>query len=422
MVQIDEIMGKRAQLVEDQRKMLDLADAENRELTADEEAIYQQMDVDFDAFTDEIKNLELIELKKLDRAIKLEEREELLKQSKNAPIKPEPGGDNLPAEKRDEKQIQEIRQAFRSYLIRGSENLSKEEKRALQADSDTAGGYLVAPENFVADLIKDLENAVFVRSRAKVISLPTAASFGVPELANRIGDPTWTAEIKIGSEDTTMDFAKRTMTPHPLARYIKVSKKLLRVAQINVEAEIRTGLAYEFATAEENAFLNGTGSNQPLGVMVASDYGVSTSRDVSTGNTTTQIKADNLIECVYTLKAQYRKNARWAFHRDAVKAIRKLKTGEGDYIWQSGIASDKPATILGYPYDESEYMPNTFTTGLYVGILANWGYYWIADALDMQIQVLLELYAATNQNGYIARKETDGAPVHENGFVRVKLA
>lgn len=420
MKKIKELLEKRAKLVEDQRTMLDKASDEERELTSEEEGIYEGMDAEFESITDEIKGIEEAEQRKLDRIAKIEEKEEILRQTKSAPVKPDPDIDS--SVKRAEDHIQETRRAFRAFLTRGSETLSAEEKRALQADSDVAGGYLVAPETFVSDLIKDLENSVFVRARAKVISLPTAASFGVPELANRIGDPTWTAEIKIGSEDTTMDFAKRTMTPHPLARYIKVSKKLLRVSQINVEDEVRSGLAHEFATVEENAFLNGSGSNQPLGVMVANDAGITTSRDVSTGNTTTQIKADGLIECVYTLKAQYRKNARWAFHRDAIKMIRKLKTGEGDYIWQSGIGLDKPATILGYPYDESEYMPNTFTTGLYVGILADWGYYWIADALDLQIQVLLELYAATNQNGYIARKETDGAPVHENGFVRVKLA
>ena len=70
-------------------------------------------------------------------------------------------------------------------------------------------------------------------------------------------------------------------------------------------------------------------------------------------------------------------------------------------------------TILEMPFEESEYVPNTFTTGNYVGILGDWSFYWIADALNMNVQVLTELYAETNQNGYIARKETDGMPVLE---------
>ena len=101
--------------------------------------------------------------------------------------------------------------------------------------------------------------------------------------------------------------------------------------------------------------------------------------------------------------------------------IRKLKTGDGEYLWKPGL-TDRPDTILEIPVEESEYVPNTFTTSLYVGILGDWSFYWIADALNMNIQVLAELYAETNQNGYIGRKETDGMPVLEEAWVRVKLA
>jgi HK97 family phage major capsid protein len=70
----------------------------------------------------------------------------------------------------------------------------------------------------------------------------------------------------------------------------------------------------------------------------------------------------------------------------------------------------------------SEWAPNTFTTGQCVGLLGDFSHYWIADALSMQIQRLNELYAETNQVGFIGRLETDGAPVLEEAFVRVKLA
>jgi HK97 family phage major capsid protein len=69
----------------------------------------------------------------------------------------------------------------------------------------------------------------------------------------------------------------------------------------------------------------------------------------------------------------------------------------------------------------SEYAPNTFTSGKYVGILGDFRFYWIADALDMQIQRLVELYAETNQVGLIGRLETDGMPVLSEAFTRVTL-
>jgi len=167
--------------------------------------------------------------------------------------------------------------------------------------------------------------------------------------------------------------------------------------------------------------MNGTGALQPLGIFTASDNGISTSRDVSTGNTATSIMFDNLKECQYTLKGQYRSKARWIFHRDAVKQISKLKDGEGRYIWQQSVVVGQPDRILNFPVHESEYAPSTFETTCYVGMLGDFSRYWIVDALTMTIQVILELYAATNQNGYFSRSETDGMPVLEEAFVRVKL-
>ena len=176
------------------------------------------------------------------------------------------------------------------------------------------------------------------------------------------------------------------------------------------------------AKTQENAFLTGTGSNQPLGLFTASDDGISTGRDVATSNTTTAIKMDGLKEALYTLKTQYRRASKWLFHRDALKQIVKLKDGEGQYLLQPSVREGDPEVLLGRPMFESEYAPNTFTMGLYVGMLGDFSHYWIADALDMRIQRINELYAATNQIGFFSRSETDGMPVLEEAFVRVTLA
>ena len=101
--------------------------------------------------------------------------------------------------------------------------------------------------------------------------------------------------------------------------------------------------------------------------------------------------------------------------------IRKLKTSDLQYIWQPGLTAGISNTILGKPYVLSEDVPNTYTSGLYVGMYGDFSKYWIIDTLNMQMQVLNELYAETNQIGYIGRYEGDGAPVLEEAFVRIKL-
>jgi HK97 family phage major capsid protein len=190
----------------------------------------------------------------------------------------------------------------------------------------------------------------------------------------------------------------------------------------SVDTLVRSRLAYKFGITFEKACLTGTGAGQPLGVMTASAFGISTSRDVSTGNTTTEIKFDGLIEAKYTLKPGYWPRARWLFHRDGVKQIAKLKDGEGQYIWSESVRVGEPDRILGLPAFMSEYQSNTFTASQYVGILGDFSNYWIADAQTLEFQLLNELYAETNQVGLIGRLDSDGMPVLEEAFVRVKLA
>jgi HK97 family phage major capsid protein len=280
----------------------------------------------------------------------------------------------------------------------------------------------VAGEQFIAQLIQAVDNLVFMRQLGTVFLVPKAESLGVPTLDTDPSDAVWTAEIKTGNEDSSMAFGKRNLHPAPLAKRMKVSRKLLRVSLLAAEAIVRERLAYKFGVTEENCFLNGTGANQPLGLFTASADGISTSRDVSTGNAATAIKADGLINALYSLKSPYQATAKWIFHRLAIREIRKLKDGEGNYLWQSGITADKPDTILQKPFVMSEYVPSTFTTGLYVGIVGDFSFYWIAQAMSLEIQRLDELYAETNQVGFIGRQEVDGMPVLEEAFARVKLA
>ena len=220
-----------------------------------------------------------------------------------------------------------------------------------------------------------------------------------------------------------MVFGKRRLTPHPLAKNIKVSKDLLASAAISVEGIVRERLAYKFGTVQETAFLTGSGAAQPLGVFTASDHGISTGQDISTDNTSTAITADGLINAKYGLEAQWlaSPNLRWIFHRDAVSAIRKLKDGDGQYLWVPGLAVDRPDVILNVPVLISEFAPNTFTTLQYVGLIGDLSYYWIAESMSLSIQRLVELGAGTNEDYFIGRMKLDGMPVLEKAFIRVKL-
>jgi HK97 family phage major capsid protein len=355
-----------------------------------------------------------------------EERERKLAGGAQARKKPPVTDDGAARNDTREKTIrgsEEYATRFSSFLRNGEvafNGASPEIRAALQSDSDTGGGYTVASEEFSDRFIQSVNNQVFIRQLATIDTVSAAQSLGVPTLASDPDDPDWTSEIATGSEDTGMTFGKRELRPHPLAKRIKVSKKMIRLNP-KIEAKVIERLSYKFAVAQEKGFLTGNGAEQPLGVFTASANGITTGRDVVTGSAIA-ILADSLFDVFYSLKAQYQMKAVWGFHRDAVKQIRKLKDTQNRYLWEPAITGGQPSLILDRPFFMSEYAPNTFTTGLYVGIVGDFSFYNIADALNLEIQRLTELYAESNQVGFIGRAESDGMPVLEEAFARLKTS
>lgn len=311
--------------------------------------------------------------------------------------------------------------AFRDYLSLGDAK-SIEIYAALQQTNPTQAGYLVAPENFVMDLIKEVADATFMRQKAKVLPpLKNAQSLGFPTRTAGMSSFAWGTEIQAPNPDSALAYGKREFKPNPGTSEILVSKTLIRNVP-DADALIRSEIAEEYARNLEQAYMVGSGAGQPLGLFTASADGIPTSRDISTGNTATEIKFDGLMEAKYAVKQQYRLSAEWVMHRLAIKQLAKLKDSNGQYIWQPSVIAGTPDRLLGDPVNESEYAPSTFTSGLYVGVYGNLKNYWIVDSLRAEIQVLMELYARTNQADYLTRLETDGAPVVANAFARIKLA
>lgn len=313
---------------------------------------------------------------------------------------------------------EEIRTAFCRALTGDPSHIA--EYRNLSAGSPTQAGYLVAPMQFVNQVIKGLDDAVFIRQKASNKGpIDRAQSLGFPYRKTRMSDAEWTTELKTGSDDEALDYGLREFKPNKMAKRIKVSKRLLDLA--NADAEVRAEIDYIVGVTLEKAYLTGDGVGKALGIFTPSDAGISIARDVSDGNAAAAIGADNLKNVKYTLKQGYWAKASWMFHREAVKKIAKLKDGNGQYLWQASIAAGQPDRLENFPIMMSEFAPSTFAANQYVGALGDFSQYWVADGQQMDIQVLRELYAETGQIGYLVDYWGDGAPVMEEAFVRVKL-
>lgn len=399
---LKELLEKRASLITQGRELLDRAANEKRALTAEEQSNY-------DKYFNEAQGLH--------EAVKRFEQQDTLEKSLDKAVVAATEEKGKSGEKADE-----YRSALQKYFIRGQGMISESEHRALSQGSAPDGGYLVPREQFIGTLLKFVDDIVFIRGLATVFRLEKAASLGYPSLDTDMSDNDWTSEVGQVQEDTAMKVGKRELTPHMLSKRAKISMKLLQNAVVAPDTLVLERLGYKVGVTQEKAFILGNGVAQPLGFMVASNLGVPTSRDISAGNTTTSPTMDGLLAAKFALKQQYWARAQWVMHRDCGLRISQLKDAENRYLWQPSTQVGSPDRLHGLAVNYSEFMGNTFTTGQYVAALADFSFYHIAETVQYAVQRLNELYAETNQIGFIGRGEVDGMPALAEAFVRVKLA
>lgn len=241
--------------------------------------------------------------------------------------------------------------AFTGFLRHGREALPADEVKALRVADDTTGGYL-APDQFVAEVIKGIVEISPVRQAAKVGS--TAA--GSVILPKRTGRPTasWVGEVETRPE-TGSTYGQVEIPVHEAACHVDVSLRLLEDAAVNIESEVASDLAEEFGRLEGSALVNGNGVKKPVGFM--SDPGVGYT---ATGNAATlgTAQADTLIGFIYAMPAFYRNAGVWMMNGTTLAALRKLKDGQGNFLWQPSFRDGEPETILGRPVIEAPDMPD----------------------------------------------------------------
>lgn len=286
----------------------------------------------------------------------------------------------------------EYRSAFLN-MVRGND-LSAEEKRSLKAGVSASGGFTV-PKSFQAKLIDKLSQLNIMRSLANVI--PTDSDTDIPIVASH-GSAAWTAEEGAFNESDDA-FGQITIKAYKLTRIIKVSEELLQDSAFDLESYLVNEFARSIAKAEEAAFINGDGVGKPTGVFTTAQIG-------KTAASGTAITSDEIIDTFYSLPRPYRSSAVWIMNDSTVKAIRKMKDTEGNYLWEKGLGGE-PDTILGRPVHTSEFAP---AIGLNAKAIAfgDMSYYTIADRKSRVFQRLNELYSANGQVGFRGYERVDG--------------
>ena len=282
-------------------------------------------------------------------------------------------------------------------MMRGKLHL--EVQNTLTIGIDTQGGYLV-PDEFENTLLQALEEENVFRRIASVIKT-SSGEMRIPMIAAH-GTAAWADE---GANVIESDeaFSQIYIGAHKLATMLKVSEELLGDSGFDIPKYIAGEFARRIGKAEEAAFISGDGNSKPSGILMetgGAELGV-------TAASATAITADEVIDLYYSLKSPYRKKAVFIMNDATVKSIRKLKDGNGEYLWQPSLAAGQPDTILGRPVESSEFMP-TITSAAKPIAFGDFSYYWIADRQAKSFQRLNELFARNGQIGFKAFERIDG--------------
>lgn len=386
MSKILELREKRAKAWDAAKAFLDTKRGGDGLLSAEDTATYDKMESDVVALGKEIERLERQSV--IDA--------ELSKATSN-PIT------NTPSKGTEEKTGRasaEYKKAFWNAMrTRSGEGLDLVVKNALQIGTDTEGGYLV-PDEFERTLVEALEDENIFRRFANVITT-SSGDHKIPVVASK-GTASWIDEEGTIPESDD-SFGQVSIGAYKLGTMIKVSEELLNDSVFSLESYISKEFARRIGNKEEESFFIGDGSGKPTGILAATggaQLGVTTA-------SATAITIDEVLDLFYSLKAPYRNRAAFVMNDATVKAIRKLKDGNGQYLWQPSLQAGTPDTILNRPLYTSAYVP-TIASAAKTVAFGDFSYYWVADRQGRTFKRLNELFAVTGQVGFVATQRVDG--------------
>jgi HK97 family phage major capsid protein len=379
-----ELREKRAKAWETCKSFLDSHRSESGTLSAEDDATYTRMEADVASLGKEVSRMERQE------ALDAE-----LKKAVSAPLTSKP--EAMKADSKAGKASDLYRSAFWNRM-KTRAIVTPEMINALQEGTDSEGGYLV-PDEFERTLIKALDEANAIRALSHAFTT-SSGSHKIPVVASS-GSASWIDEEGAITESDE-SFGQVQIDAHKLGTRIKLSEELLNDSAFDLEGYFTESFAERFAKAEEDAFLNGNGSGKPTGILNATG-GASAG---VTAAAVAAIAADELIDLFYSLKTPYRRNAVWVLNDSTVKAVRKLKDGNGQYLWQPALRDGEFDSILGKRIVTSAYMPALASSAKTVAF-GDFSYYWIGDRQGITFKRLNELYAENGQVGFIATKRLD---------------
>ena len=314
--------------------------------------------------------------------------------------------------------------AFEAYVRNGDDDALRGlelEGKAMSSAVAGDGGYLVDPQT--ADTIRSvLRSTASIRMIANVVNVD-ATSYDVLIDTSDIGAG-WATETAATGETGTPTIERITIPLHELSALPKASQRLLDDSAFDIENWLASRIADKFARSEAMAFISGDGIDKPTGFLTYNSAAAGSEVWGELGHVVTGTDAgfdpvdpaDAIVDLVYALGAQYRANASFVMNSKTAGQVRKLKDGDGRFLWSDGLAAGEPARLMGYPVLIAEDMPDiaSWSPAIAFGDFA--AGYTVAERPDLRI--LRDPFSAKPHVLFYATKRVGG---DVSDFAAIKL-
>jgi len=293
--------------------------------------------------------------------------------------------------------------AFGKWLRKGE--IDEMEKKALYESDDTLGGFY-APTEYVADLIKSVTEISPIRSIARVRQTDKRG-IEVPKRTGQFS-ASWVSETGTRSETTGYTTGLQQIDAHELYALVDISQAMLEDSAFDLESEMGSEFAEQFAKAEGTAFVSGSGVGQPLGFTDASaGVGSTNSGDNSA------LTANGLYDLVYAIKSEYLGNARFVMNRTTFSKVLQLEDTAGQKVFHVGLnlVSGAPSTIAGFPYVLATDMPDVAGSAKPIAFGDFSRAYTVVDRVNLSIMRDPYSQATSGNIRYVARRRVGGQVV-----------
>ena len=315
--------------------------------------------------------------------------------------------------------------AFEAFLRKGTNEMGPSDRKTLSVGVDTAGGFLV-PEDVLAILTKKVATMAVIRSMARVMT--TSRDIATWPRVNYATDDlytsgvrfTWTGETPAAATThrvTDPVFGQISVPVHTAMASLPVTNNMIEDSAFDIMAICGELIGEAYALGEDNVFINGTGVNQPAGLLF--DAETTGPAAVHLGSITQPTQA-GLVNLEAALPAQYERNAVFLGAKATYAQIRQAnQTTSGQLLWGSSLAEGylQPIqpSLLGYPVRKSEFVP-AIASASYSLILGDFSGYYIFDRVGLSIARNSSTYQETDITVLIAKKRVGGYCVEPYRF------